>query len=313
MSSVSWFPSKIDLSIASFRLRCYRPNSVLKARGFQTELRSSSVASINVFDKNFDLLQIKSAYNARRKIVLDLCDNFLLDGHHRKSVIEDAAQICDVITVPTLKMKSVVSAAFPTVRCEVIPDMLEFEQPVPPRLNGKTSSIIWFGNFGSKHLTSGLFELNTVIKELDAESVRAIELFSEQTIFTNFQFSPILFELYRRGWAYSKWTPNWSSTYSSRNLCYLPSIANGYTMTKSPNRALTAVMSGFPIYASGNESFDDLALIRPSPDLVSTANYVLNRSSKQLVSHVIDSQIFVKEQYSELLISDLWLKLFHSL
>lgn len=310
---VGWFPGRIDESVASYRLRCTRPSSALRDCGFTSEIHPAHFSKINVFTKNSDLSLIRRARSLGRIAILDLCDNYLTTDHRMQVRIEHAIECCDVVTVPTFSMKDVVKLQFPGKRCCVIPDMLEFKTPRHPALSGVSESLIWFGNFGKKKDNSGVYELSSALFGLSQRDTDLFEQFQQKYIISKPRRNLEWLKLTRDNWAWIQWSPEWFQDFGVRNLCFLPSTANEFTKVKSPNRALTAVMSGFPIYCFGNESFQNMNTINIGRTINESVDFVLGSRVTDLVKRVKHIQSFVRDEFSDDKITRLWIDLFDSI
>jgi hypothetical protein len=310
---VGWFPGPVDESVASYRLRCERPSSALWEHGFSSEIHPTNFSKVNVFSKNSDLSQLRSARSLGRVVVFDLCDNYLTTDHRMHVRIEQAIECCDVVTVPTSSMKDVVGSRFPGKRCSVIPDMLEFNTPRHPSLSGVSESLIWFGNFGKKKDNSGVYELSSALFDLSQRDADLLEPFKQKYIISKPRRNLEWLQLTRDNWTWNKWSPNWFQDFGIRNLCFLPSTANEFTKVKSPNRALTAVMLGFPVYCFGNESFQSMQAINIGRTIGDSVDFVLGSRTTDLVERVKQAQYLVRDEFSDDRIIRLWIDLFNSI
>jgi hypothetical protein len=294
-------------------LRCKRPSYALWENGFASVIHPTNFSKVNVFSKNSDSSLMRSARSLGRGVVFDLCDNYLTTDHRMQVRIEQAIECCDVVTVPTSSMKEVVESRFPGKRCSVIPDMLEFSTPRHPSLSGVSESLVWFGNFGKKKDRSGVYELSSALFDLSQRDANPLEPFKQKYIISKPQRNFEWLKLTRDNWTWNKWSPDWFQDFGIRNLCFLPSTANEFTKVKSPNRALTAVMLGFPVYCFGNDSFQSMHSINIGRTIDESVDFVLGSRTTDLVDRVKHAQSLVRDEFSDGRITRLWIELIRSI
>ena len=310
---VGWFPGPVDESVASYRLRCKRPSSALREHGFGSEIHPATFSDINVFSKNSELSQMRKARSLGRVVVFDLCDNYLTTEHRVQARIEQAIECSDLVTVPTVSMKDVVDSRFPGKRCSVIPDMLEFNTPRHPSLSGVSESLIWFGNFGKKRDNSGVYELSSALFGFSQHEADLLKSFKQKFIISKPHRNLEWLKLTRDNWTWIQWSPEWFQDFSTRNLCFLPSTANEFTKVKSPNRALTAVMLGLPVYCFGNKSFQSMNTVNIGRTIGESVDFVLGSRTADLVDRVKQAQSLVLDEFSDNRITRLWIDLIRSI
>jgi hypothetical protein len=295
-------PSKEALDSAGARIRYERLAAALEKQG--SALRLIEIASFDARGGDFDALVVSKCYDARALVIAELAarrgaivgvdlfdDYFSQRADSRltrfRSWLEQMLAIADFATCSTEAMVAVVKG----YRCDLPVQLVS--DPAPPvnaaalgaTLEQKLAAaraerrlrLCWFGMGDNPHFPVGLTDVRAFADALAPFAAHGIA--AELSILTNPR------ALDARGLAAIAGLPlptrveQWSQTREDALLrdsfaCFLPVNAQGFSVAKSNNRAVTALAAGcqllspgFPLYAdferfiyrSGDELAADFA------------------------------------------------------
>lgn len=264
--SVRWVPTAATESVASARLRCYRPAAALAGAGWDSAVvrgRRPVRADVVVFQKAYGERALGLAARLRRRgtfVVLDLCDNHLHNpgGDPALSARADRLRrmigLADIVTASTPQLASLVD--HPAVH--VVDDAIEVTRPVRAPASGAGRNVVWFGNAGSEREGFGMHDLGAIVPSLESLARHAT---FELTVLSN---SERAFHRYV-GQAsfvatYEPWTADRADhLLSTADVALLPVTANPITRCKTSNRLAIALQYGLAVVADRIPSYEEFA------------------------------------------------------
>ncbi|MEA2900162.1 MAG: hypothetical protein QOH36_49 [Actinomycetota bacterium] len=277
---VGFRPCNYAPGVFSPRVRAHLPCRHLAAAGVEAVIvppDGSGTYDVVVFQKAYakrDLGLATELATRGTKVVFDLCDNhFHVPGPEAPP--GQAAQIArlremiaraDVVSVSTPELAKLVDDK-PTF---VVDDALE----LPPfgrwarrraeaarrRRTGQATPvrIVWQGQVGKEDLRSGIYSLDRVVPDLE---VLHQEVPVELTVIGNSEdaFRTVLGEA-RIPVRYRPWRARtFASQFVTNDVCVIPNDVNPFTVCKSNNRVVLALMMGVPVVADPIPSYRELS------------------------------------------------------
>lgn len=265
--AVRWVPAARSESVASARLRCYRPARALAQAGWDSRLMARhgvTRADVVVFQKAYGDRQLAAAARLRRTgaaVVFDLCDNHFHNPNGDPTLAERASRLgrmvrlADLVTVSTPSLATLVD--HPNV--VVIDDAVEAVQPATDvSLARQMPRLVWFGNAGSPAEAYGMRELGRIVGELRAVAERRL---FELVVVSN---SEAAFAEHAADRDVPARYVAWSTASVSRELwaadiALLPVTANPFTVCKTGNRVVTALLHETAVVAGRIPSYEEYA------------------------------------------------------
>ncbi|MEM9811051.1 MAG: glycosyltransferase [Pseudomonadota bacterium] len=281
--SVGWFVATGEITSASVRYRCHHMARALSHKGHvcRTFTVPAEIGKVLptldaiVIVKRLDgaVVDVVAAADAAGvPVFLDLCDDLLSKRYGKSREGRNRLNFCAIasslfgITVPTSAMAQKVVATSAELgvtppAIHIIPDIAETRDicdltarfantrplPAPVATPPKTCKrILWFGNYGAKHSTFGIFSLLPTIPVLAALN-RTIPL--ELVIVSNNE--PLFEGLTRDSGVparYVPWSP--SAVYdelAAADVALLTTGDDEFSSIKSLNRTLQALAAGVPV------------------------------------------------------------------
>lgn len=262
--SVRWVPTAYTTKIASARLRCYCPAKALAQAGWDSHLLVRHVPSrpdIVVFQKAYRPAHLALATRLQRRgaaVVFDLCDNHFFpppddpESVARVDRLRTMIGMADLITVSTPTLASRIDHP----RVVVVDDAIDAQGPVVPAGPVSRRRLIWFGNAGSAADHYGMADLGSIMEDLrHVDKGMTFEL----VVVSN---SAAAFERYVRPSGldarYETWSPaSVEQALRSADIALLPIQANAFTVCKTANRVVTALLHGLAVVAGRIPSYED--------------------------------------------------------
>jgi glycosyltransferase involved in cell wall biosynthesis len=293
---LGWVPFG-DLNTASSRLRVFKIHDFLnyKTHNYQSEIVTEFSPTLSFdflilqrfygHEKLNDLIQY---YRARGiKIILDLCDIYPDSKSTALSV--------DLITTNSERRRQqMLDLGFPS-NIQVIDDPIDYDiDRCYPHPDVKGFRPVWFGTFSNIHLTQTLAPL------LDATAIT----------------SNSVRHMIPKNWQFVEWRKDrFIQQLRKFNVCLLPQIDDG----KSPNKMVTAILSGLPVIASNIESYKKIAqlggiedfLCNNPEDWVQKIDLLKERGRR--LEYLSRSQDVLLHEYSMERIVGQWVKVFETI
>jgi hypothetical protein len=281
--TVSFWPHTTNPDIASYRLRCWWLQKMLEQRGIlaPTFQIGQPAPKVLVLSKRYDRKTLEVAKQLRTshgtKLVLDICDNhfhFLnpdLVVVERANDLRRAVASVDLVVACSTYLRDVIEDEVPDhPPVRVIGDLVE-----PPSLPSavvhachplawlqlqklnhelkKTSAdiqrrLVWFGNHGSSHVEGGMSDIRKLLPLLgDLHRRKSLSLTVVSNSRTKFEE---VSETADFPMLYSPWLrPFFSRTLMAHHICVIPITPNQFTLAKTDNRVVTALVHGLHVVA----------------------------------------------------------------
>lgn len=293
MLKVSFWPHTTNPDIASYRLRCLRLQNMLESRGIlaPTFQVGQQAPNVLVLSKRYDRKTLEVAKQLRTshgtKLVLDICDNHFHFLNPDPVVVERANDLrraiasVDLIVACSTYLREVIEYEVPDhPPVRVIGDLVE-----PPSLPSaviqashplawlqwqklnyelqRTSAdiprrLVWFGNHGSSHVEGGMGDIRKLLPLLgDLHRKQPLSLTVISNSRTKFEE---ISETADFPMLYSNWSRAFfSPTLMAHHVCVIPITPNPFTLAKTDNRVVTALVHGLKVVADSIPSYRDHA------------------------------------------------------
>ena len=286
---VSFWPHTTNPDIASYRLRCLRLQNMLKGKDIlaPTFQMGKPAPDVLVLSKRYDQKTLEVAKHLRTshgtKLVLDICDNHFHFLNPDPVVVERANDLrraiasVDLVVACSTYLRDVIAEEVPEhPPVRVIGDLVE-----PPSLPSavvqashplawlqwqklnqeleKTSAdiqrrLVWFGNHGSSHVEGGMSDIRKLLPLLgDIHRRQPLSLTVISNSRTKFEG---ISETAAFPMLYSPWTRAFfSRTLMAHHVCIIPITPNPFTLAKTDNRVVTALVHGLQVVADSIPSY----------------------------------------------------------
>lgn len=134
--TIGWCVSALSMEVASVRYRALLPLLALEATHHRSQLFTpADCADLDALDvlilvKTFDLRSLELAYACKARnipVIIDLCDNVLVEGYGRNKLLAhflDIAKLATAMVVTTEPLAQFIRARLPHQVIHVIPDGL---------------------------------------------------------------------------------------------------------------------------------------------------------------------------------------------
>ena len=289
MVAVSFWPHTTNPDIASYRLRCLRLQNMLQDKGVPapTFQIGKPAPDVLVLSKRYDRKTLEVATRLRSghgtRLVLDLCDNhfhFLNPDPivvQRAKDLRSAIESVDLVVACSTYLRDVIANEVPDHSpVRVIGDLVE--PPLLPSAQVQASHplawlrwqklshelhrtntdirrrLIWFGNHGSNHVEGGMGDIRKLLpllKDLHRRQPLSLTVVSNsQTKFDEISETaefPMLYSPWSRAF--------FSRTLLSHRICVIPINPNPFTLAKTDNRVVTALVHGLQVVADSIPSY----------------------------------------------------------
>ncbi|MEA2828930.1 MAG: hypothetical protein QOG43_3369 [Actinomycetota bacterium] len=275
---VGFRPCSYDPDVFSPRVRAHLPCHHLAAAGVKAGIvpaDGSGTYDVVVFQKAYAKgdLGLASDLAARgTKVVFDLCDNHFFHPEPRPEHADQVQRLremidrADVVSVSTPEIAKLVDDK-PTF---VVDDAVELP-PVSASAERRAAAgrqrratgrpplrVVWQGQHGTRVPRSGIYSLSKVVPELEALHR---ELPLRLTVIGNSKdaFRSVLGEV-RFPVRYRPWrSRTFAGQFMANDVCVIPIDVNPFTVCKSNNRVVLALMMGVPVVADPIPSYRELA------------------------------------------------------
>lgn len=301
--SVRWVPTANTDSIASARLRCYRPAAALARAGWDSALLSRyhpARPDVVVFQKAYGERHLALAARLRRRgtaVVFDLCDNHFVgrggdpERTARADRLDRMIAISDMVTASTPWLSTLIE--HPNV--VVIDDAIDVVEPVSVQSSHPGRRLVWFGNAGSEEEGYGMMDLGAIADEL-RDLGRRMDF--ELVVLSN---SLDAFERYI-GHAglktrYAQWSPAVADKeLRAADIALLPVTANPFTACKTANRVVTSLLYGLGTVAGCIPSYEEYSpYVRFGDWQKNIAAYLVDPSLR--TAHVTAGQGYIADRF----------------
>jgi hypothetical protein len=270
MPTVAWKPVAPRLDIASVRVRCDVPMSLLSSVGWQCEVFDASRSKsydVVVFQKAYaaeDLALAEDLLSRGTRVIFDLCDNHFYNPDSRPELTERAtrlraiSKLADAVSISSPKLEELVDNDRIFLIDDALDPVLE-RAPRPLRrrwLSGDAAHLVWFGNPGSTSPPSGLIDLERIVPDLNRLNLRipvALTVVTSSKRGYQQHTRHATFPTRFVKWKYK----TFGSVVAAADACVLPVNVNPFTICKTSNRLVTSLMLGVPIVADLIPSYEE--------------------------------------------------------
>ena len=206
------------------------------------------------------------------KVVFDLCDNHFFHPEPRPEHADQTRRLremidrADVVSVSTAEIAKLIHDK-PTF---VVDDAVELppvgagaERRAAARRRRRAAGrppvrVVWQGQHGTRVPRSGIYSLGKVVPDLEALHQ---ELPLQLTVIGNSKaaFRSVLGDA-RIPVRYRPWRPRtFAGQFKANDVCLIPNDVNPFTVCKSNNRVVLALMMGVPVVADPIPSYRELS------------------------------------------------------
>lgn len=271
---IGFRPCSYDRRVFSPRVRAILPARHLSAAGIAASVIPEDGRGdydCVVFQKAYskrDLALAERVSNGGGRVVFDLCDNRFYNPDNDPALAEGASRLermierSDVVSVATPDLVPLI----PGRDAMVVDDAFEWPPMAGParrwaerrrlrvRPSGSPLRLVWQGQAGTKSPPSGMSVLSRLVPALE-EVHRSSPV--RLTVISNSR------DAYRRNVgrpgfpaSYMQWRPRtFAWNFANHDVCLLPVDPNPFTICKSDNRAVLALMLGLPVIADDIPSY----------------------------------------------------------
>lgn len=271
---IGFRPCSYDRRVFSPRVRAILPARHLAGAGLTASVvpeDGRGEYDCVVFQKAYskrDLALAERVSAGGGRVVLDLCDNHFYNPGNDPALAERGARLdrmieqADLVSVSTPEMASLV----PGREAMVVDDAFEWPPMAGParrwagrrrkraRPQGSPLRLVWQGQAGTSNPPSGMSVMSRLVPALE-EVHRSTPL--RLTVISNSR------DAYRRyvgkprfPASYVPWRPRtFAWAFAAHDVCLLPVDPNPFTICKSDNRAVLALMLGVPVIADDIPSY----------------------------------------------------------
>jgi hypothetical protein len=277
--AIAWKPVQYRWQAPSARLRAYLPCQYLQNAGFNCEIfdvKNSSKYQLVIFQKAYTQEDIELANRLKAsgtKIVFDLCDNHFYNPDNlpifaeRKERLYRILEIADGVTVSTSELQKVLTEE--GKESVIIDDVVHqwwnrnlwesiagYTQNLLPKLN-QYLRIVWYGSSGLESPPFGMVDLEKLIpilENLNQQIPIKLSVISDSKNKFDKYLSHVNFKT-----QYFNWELNsFPRIFKKHDICIIPINLNSFTVCKSNNRLILALLLGVSVIADKIPSYEDL-------------------------------------------------------
>jgi len=293
MVAVSFWPHTTNSDIASYRLRCLWLQNMLRLRGilapnFQIGMQAPDVLMLSKrYDRKTLEVATRLRTDHRTRLVLDICDNHFHFLKPDPIVVERAHNLrraitsVDLVVASSTYLMDVIASEVPDhPPVRVIGDLVE--PPSLPSAQVQVSHplawirwqklrhelrrintdirrrLVWFGNHGSNHVEGGMSDIRKLLpllNELHRKQPLSLTVVSNSRM----KFDEVS-EAADFPMLYSPWSRAFFSlTLLAHRTCVIPINPNPFTLAKTDNRVVTALIHGLQVVADSIPSYQNHA------------------------------------------------------
>jgi len=341
---IGWIPPSRNLKSASFRLRVDEIMKGLRGRGHTCFYYDESADSdVLIVSKKYDLgtqvaMRHYRSRNPKGIIVFDICDNhFYTDSKNTQDLVEYESRVkmlrsalveADAVTTASEYLAGVVAE-----QCQIdsrsiftIEDCYEQSQTkfrpsgvveyiaeiqykwLEWRLNWTNKldeRFVWFGTHGVSYAEGGMFDLlerAKIITEAFRDSDRSLTIISNSYSKYREVSKTLKIRTYYLPW--SKHTID--RALRLHTFLLLPIKASPFTLSKSINRPVTAMLNKLLVVCDMIPSYEKLSDYLINPIQHDSLTHVLSMSKEERARRVHAARAHVHNEYSPARITEKW-------
>ena len=199
-----------------------------------------------------------------------------------------------------------VTVLLQSLKRTIVQRLVPVTTQVEPLRKAYLQSIVWFGHHGASYARFGLLDLLAVRGDLEAVSRQhPIELVVVSNSRKKFDEHIQPFELPTR---YVEWSPETLATeLLHASVALLPNSLDDFSVVKSPNRAVLALLSGVPVVATATPALRELETCIVLDDFTGGLKGYL-RDPERRVADVKAAQSLIQMLYGDDRICDKWMR-----
>lgn len=321
---IGFRPASYDPKVFSPRIRAVLPARYLSRAGFEAGIvppDGSGRYDCVVFQKAYskrDLEHAAAFKAAGARLLFDLCDNHWYNPSADPKVearilnLDRMVDLVDAVTVSSTEIARLIPSK-PVFQVDDALELLPFTRgaaragdlarPVRRRL-GRPARLVWHGQSGNEHLQSGVAPVRELLPELERlHQHRPLSL----TIVSN---SRTAFAKHISGAPFpTRFVPWRAHTFSARfaqhDICVLPIEHNEFTVCKTNNRAMTALLLGTAVVADEIPSYQEFGDWMRFGDWNAHLEAYL-RAPELAANHVRAAQAHIERTYTEQRVVEQW-------
>lgn len=321
---IGFRPASYDPKVFSPRIRAVLPARYLSGAGFEAQIvppDGSGRYDCVVFQKAYskrDLEHAAAFKAAGARLIFDLCDNHWFNPSADPAIEERIAKLdrmvdmVDAVTVSSTEIAKLIPSK-PVFQVDDALELLPFTRGAARagdvarrirRRRERPARLVWHGQSGNEHLQSGVAPVRELLPALERLSRRTpLSL----TIVSN---SRSAFEKHISGAAFPtrfvKWRARtFSPRFAQHDICVLPIEHNQFTVCKTNNRAMTALLLGTAVVA------DEIPSYREFGDWMRFGDWDDNleayiRDPALVRDHVRAAQAYIERTYTPQRVVEQW-------
>jgi len=339
---IGWIPSSADINVASSRMRCLDPMNFLQSMHYPVELFNSNHSyKTVVFSKKYShkYYQLaKSLQTNGTKVILDICDNHFYNPTNnivftkRAADLKKMISICDILSVSTQTLKDIIiKETNYSKEIYIIGDAPEKQilsstnfikytynkilltiykiKLMQYEKTGHTP-IVWFGTYGQPDIPSGMediLDIQTILENIHKSNPIVLTIISNSKQKYNTFISKMNLPT-----LYIGWNPDtFVSLLQVQKITIIPIQKNPFTMCKSNNRLVLAMMNNLAVVASEIPSYQEFKNVCFLDQFdKGLRSYIKN--PKLRFQHIIEAQKLIQKNWTIKDIAMQWKDLFDS-
>jgi hypothetical protein len=321
---IGFRPASYDPKVFSPRIRAVLPARYLRGAGFEAGIvprDGSGRYDCVVFQKAYskrDLEHAAAFQAAGARLIFDLCDNHWYNPSADPAVearigqLDRMVEMVDAVTVSSTEIAKLIPSK-PVFQVDDALELLPFTSGAARagdaarrirRRLGRPARLVWHGQSGNEHLQSGVAPVRELLPELERLHQRTpLSL----TIVSN---SRRAFDTHIAGAAlptrFVKWRARtFSPRFAQHDICILPIEHNQFTVCKTNNRAMTALLLGTAVVA------DEIPSYREFGEWMRFGHWNANleayiRDPALAADHVRAARAHIERTYTEQRVVEQW-------
>jgi glycosyltransferase involved in cell wall biosynthesis len=325
---VGFRPCSYDPDVFSPRVRAHLPCRHLLAAGVQADIvppDGSGTYDVVVFQKAYakrDLGLAADLAARGTKVVFDLCDNHFFHPEPRPEHADQTRRLremiarADVVSVSTAEIAKLIhdKATF------VVDDAVELppigtgaERRAAAKRRRRAAGrppvrVVWQGQHGTRVPRSGIYSLSKVVPHLEALHqqlpLRLTVIGNSKDAFRSV-LGDVGIPVRYRPWRLR----TFAGHFKDNDVCVIPNDVNPFTVCKSNNRVVLALMMGVPVVADPIPSYRELSgfVTFAGPDggwAEAVRAYWVDPDLAD--DHVADGQRYIRTTYTPQRVVDQW-------
>ncbi len=329
--SLGWIPVG-GTERSGSRLRCHIPCKSLRTRGIRSEMyRSNAPYDVVIFQRRYHQTdrELASQFKASHcKSILDLCDNDFynpeVDPAKNESISDLLEMIdrVDLITVSSAELQKIV-VGLTKKPVTIVEEYLDHVSPkiyqsISTTLAGAAKSVlrgrtmfVWFGYGQQGNPETGINYLQDIVPTLESLNRRfplRLSVITNNRKKYDETISRVSFPT-----KYFQWNrQSFNFLLSLHHICLIPVKQNPFTICKSQNRLITALLHKVAVIADEIPSYEEYSKYVLFGDWDKNIQLYLT-DSKLRQDHVRSGRRYIQERHSKENIDNQWITALQSI